>query len=89
MADYTIRTDAGEEAALSAKVAEINTRRAEDTPPKPPITNQQYLTARNKDLFRDYIRQEREKEVPSQTLAEAFRDATPAQRAAARTALGL
>lgn len=43
MATYTINTSAAEEKALSFKVAEKNAERAAETPPKPALTNAEYL----------------------------------------------
>ena len=67
MATYSITTSVAEEKALTFKTAEKNVERAAETPPKPPLTNGEYLdnilVRRNLLSFKDMMDAEEQHKV--------------------------
>ena len=55
MATYTVTTNANQEEALTWIVAQENARRANQTPPLPPQTNDEYLTGMMKSYLKGWV----------------------------------
>lgn len=87
MARYTLDTTTNQEAALTAIVAKRNAERAAQNPPLPALTNAEYVTSLWQSMLQSYVRET--DDDTATTVREAWRNASAAQRNAARTALGL
>ena len=88
MATYTIDTSAAEEKGLAFVVAERNAQRAAETPPKPPLTNAEYV---DKILVRRSLiafNQQR-KAAEAKQVGDAYGEADSATKNAVKSALGL
>jgi hypothetical protein len=88
MATYTIDTSAAEEKGLNYVVAERNAARAAEVPPKPALTNAEYLdqilVRRSLLAFRDQM-----KAAEAREIKDAYEAANNATQASVRAALGL
>lgn len=88
MATYTIETSNAEEKGLDFIVAERNAARAAEVPPKPALTNAEYLdqilVRRSLLAFRDQMKAARAREIK-----DAYEAANNATQASVRAALGL
>ena len=88
MATYTIETSNAEENGLDFVVAERNAQRAAETPPKPPLTNAEYV---DKILVRRSLiafNQQR-KAAEAKQVGDAYGEADSATKNAVKSALGL
>jgi hypothetical protein len=85
VATYTVTTTARQDAGLAYKLAEINAQRA--AAGQGALTPAQALNIIVDMMLRSYADSADEDERT--TVRQAWIDATPAQRAAAKTALGL
>ena len=88
MATYTIDTSNAEENGLAFVVAERNAQRAAETPPKPPLTNAEYV---DKILVRRSLiafNQQR-KAAEAKQVGDAYGEADSATKNAVKSALGL
>ena len=88
MATYTIDTSAAEEKGLNYVVAERNAQRAAETPPKPPLTNAEYvdqiLVRRSLIAFN-----QQRKAAEAKQVGDAYGEADSATKNAVKSALGL
>lgn len=88
MATYTIDTSNAEEKGLDFIVAERNAARAAENPPKPALTNAEYLdqilVRRSLLAFRDQM-----KAAQAREIKDAYEAANNATQASVRAALGL
>ncbi len=88
MATYTIDTSNAEEKALAFVVAQRNAQRAAEDPPKPPLTNAQYidqiLVRRSLLAFRDAMNA-----AEAKSVADAYDAANNATQNQVKTILGL
>lgn len=88
MATYTIDTSAAEEKGLAFVVAERNAQRAAETPPKPPLTNAEYvdqiLVRRSLIAFN-----QQRKAAEAKQVGDAYGEADSATKNAVKSALGL
>ncbi len=87
MPDIIIPITDQQQAKLNATLAAINENRAAQTPPLPPLTQEQWA----KDALQNDVTQG-EAEATSvhfNRVVSAYQAATPQQRQAARAALGL
>lgn len=83
----SINLNAKRERGLAFVVARINAERAAENPPRAAVTGDQYLD--NLILTSADSWADQEADADRDSLREAFRTASPAQRAGVRTALGL
>lgn len=88
MATYTIDTSAAEENGLDFVVAERNAQRAAENPPKPPLTNAEFidqiLVRRSLVAFN-----QQRKAADAKIVADAYGEANNATQNAVKSALGL
>lgn len=88
MATYTIDTSNAEEKGLDFIVAERNAARAAENPPKPALTNAEYLdkilVRRSLLAFRDQM-----KAGEARDIKDAYEAANNATQNAVKAALGL
>lgn len=88
MATYTIDTSNAEENGLDYVVAERNAQRAAETPPKPPLTNAEYvdqiLVRRSLIAFN-----QQRKAAEAKQVGDAYGEADSATKNAVKSALGL
>lgn len=88
MATYTVDTSNAEEKGLAFVVAERNAARAAENPPKPALTNAEYidqiLVRRSLLAFRDQM-----KAAQAREIKDAYEAANNATQASVRDALGL
>lgn len=88
MATYTIETSNAEEKGLDFAVAERNAARAAENPPKPALTNAEYLdqilVRRSLLAFRDQMKASEVKEVGA-----AYDASNNSTKNAVKAALGL
>ena len=88
MATYTIETSNAEENGLDFVVAERNAQRAAETPPKPPLTNAEYvdqiLVRRSLIAFN-----QQRKAAEAKQVGDAYGEADSATKNAVKSALGL
>lgn len=88
MATYTIDTSAAEEKGLDYVVAKRNAERAAENPPKPPLTNVEYI---DQILVRRSLKafNEQRKADESSAVGAAYDAANNATKNAVKAALGL
>lgn len=88
MATYTIETSAAEEKGLDYVVAKRNAARADENPPKPPLTNAEYvdqiLVRRSLIAFN-----QQRKAAEAKQVGDAYGEADSATKNAVKSALGL
>ena len=88
MATYTIDTRAAEEKGLNYVVAERNAQRAAENPPKPPLTNAEFidqiLVRRSLVAFN-----QQRKAAQAKQVGDAYGEADNATQNAVKAALGL
>lgn len=88
MATYTIDTSTAEENGLDFVVAERNAQRAAENPPKPPLTNAEFidqiLVRRSLVAFN-----QQRKAADAKIVADAYGEANNATQNAVKSALGL
>ena len=88
MATYTIDTSNAEENGLAFVVAERNAQRSAVTPPKPPLTNAEYvdqiLVRRSLIAFN-----QQRKAAEAKQVGDAYGEADSATKNAVKSALGL
>lgn len=88
MATYTIDTSAAEEKGLNYVVAERNAQRAAENPPKPPLTNAEFidqiLVRRSLVAFN-----QQRKAAEAKQVGDAYGEADSATKNAVKSALGL
>ena len=88
MATYTIDTSAAEEKGLNYVVAERNAQRAAENPPKPPLTNAEFidqiLVRRSLVAFN-----QQRKAAQAKQVGDAYGEADNATQNAVKAALGL
>ncbi len=88
MATYTIDTSNAEENGLAFVVAQRNAQRAAEVPPKPPLTNAEFidqiLVRRSLIAFN-----QQRKAAELQQVADAYDAANNATKNAVKSALGL
>ena len=88
MATYTIDTSAAEEKGLNYVVAERNAQRAAENPPKPPLTNAEFidqiLVRRSLVAFN-----QQRKAAQAKQVGDAYGEADSATKNAVKSALGL
>jgi len=88
MATYTFTSNATQEAILTWVVGLENTRRAEEDPPLPALTNGEYLLARLAEIFKGW-RSKYFQVVEIDPLRAKWEDLTQAQRDQIKTIAGI
>jgi hypothetical protein len=87
MASFTVTSNARQDAGIARTLARVNAERAAQRPPLGALTADQYVLATVRAAFDSWTAQSDDEDAT--TVHLGYTAATPAQRNAARAALGL